>query len=417
MPAPRPESPAIRRLQTRIRRRKSGAEAAFWRRVSRSGTPIVEPVKGDRSHSWVTYLWHGSPRIRSVRMFGPQTEFGELDTLTRLRGTQVWYLTCKMRNDCLGGYLFLPNAPDSTEGDLALYLQRLKRGRLDPGNPAKFVSPQDPEFPDHPIYGLTYSVLQLPEAPNHRVLLPRPDSPSGRVRQYWLRSRVLKNRRRLWVYTPPPVYRRPGRERLVVFFDGFAYVNEIPAPTILDNLQADGKIPPTCAVFVDALDLETRGRELPGNPEFGRFLVNELLPWVRRIVGRRFSADRTVLGGFSYGGLCSMFWAMRRPDRFRGVISQSGSYWWSPPDTDEPVALAREFMRRKKQPLRIYMDAGRYEGSAAKENGVGQLGSNRHLRDVLRLKGYPVVYQTYTGGHDTFCWRQTLVEALPVVLS
>ncbi len=414
---PTPDSAKIRRLQRALRARRKDVEERFWRAVSRSGTPLVEPVKDDSTRSWVTYLWRGDAGTRSVGLFSPQTEFGKLESLSRLPGSRVWFRTTKARNDCMGGYCLLPNVSRVQFDDLSDYLKVLKRGSVDPLNPMRFESPEDPEFPDHPIYGMTFSVLHLAGAPRHTELLPRDRTPSGSLKQYKLRSRVLKNRRRVWAYTPPNADKNDRRANLVVFFDGLAYVNEIPTPTILDNLIAKGKIPPTYAVFVDALDLTTRSRELPCNPDFGKFLTKELLPWSRRILGRSFPGTKTTLAGFSYGGLCALYWGMRYPKRFRGVISQSGSFWWAPQGSAEPVALAKEFMRRPRLPLRIYMDAGRYEGSASPENGSGQLGSNRHLRDILLMKGYPVRYQTYNGGHDTYCWRQTLVDALPWVLS
>jgi len=317
----------------------------------------------------------------------------------------------------MGGYCYVPNPPSNAPDDLTEYLRLLKRGRTDPLNRVQFVSPPDPEYPDHPIYGATYSVLHLAGARHHSQVAPRPGRPRGRVQQRWFRSRVLKNRRRVWVYIPPVLDRNSRPPRLVIFFDGFGYVHEISAPTTLDNLASEGRIPPTYALFVDALDLDTRGKELPCHPEFGRFLMRELLPWSRRTLGRSFDGRHTTLAGFSYGGLCSMYWAMRHPTRFGSVISQSGSFWWAPKDAAEPVALAREFMRRPRLPLKIYLDVGRYEGHADPENGAGHLAANRHLRDVLLVKGYPVRYQTYNGGHDTYCWRETLVDALPWVLS
>jgi len=414
---PEPNSPKIRRLQRALRTKGLSAEAKFLKSLARSGTPLVEPVKGNPTSSWVTYLWRGDASTRAVGVASPQTEFAKFDPLTRLPRTRLWYRTVMVRNDCMGVYCLIPNLPSILPESLDGYLRLLKRGKLDPWNTVRFVSPKDPEFPDHPIYGATYSVLHLSGAPHHAEVARHPRIPEGVVRLHHLRSRVLKNRRRVWVYTPPGAHRSASNAHLVIFFDGFGYVNEIGAPTTLNNLISSGRIPPTYGVFVDALDLGTRGRELPCNPDFGKFLVKELVPWSRRTLGRSFDGRHTTLAGFSYGGLCAMYWAMRYPKRFHGVISQSGSFWWAPKNAAEPNALSREFMKRRRLPLKIYMDAGRYEGQADPENGAGHLGANRHLRDVLLLKGYPVRYQTYNGGHDTYPWRQTLVDALRWVLT
>ena len=37
---------------------------------------------------------------------------------------------------------------------------------------------------------------------------------------------------------------------------------------------------------------------------------------------------------------------------------------------------------------------------------------NRHLRDVLQLKGYDLTYHEYNGGHDYLCWRGGLADGL-----
>jgi enterochelin esterase-like enzyme len=376
----------------------------------------MEPIRGDPTRTWVTYLWHGDAHTRSVSVVAPQTNFGTLDPLTRLAGTHVWYRTFRVLNGCMGVYKFILNAPPLLSYDIDGMFDQVKRGKFDPLNPTRYVSPSDPDYPDHPLYGHTFSVLHLPGAPDHPEAVARPHRPAGTVREYHLRSRWLKNRRRIWVYTPPVPARRSDDANLVIFSDGYAYAHEIAAPTILDHLQASGRIPPTYALFVDALDFFTRDRELQCNPDYGKFLVQELLPWSRRVLRRKFDARHTTLAGLSLGGLSAMNWAMRYPNRFGGVISQSGSIMWAPEGDAEPNALAREFIRRPRLPLRIYLDAGRYEGGSDPENGEGHLGANRHLRDILRLKGYPVRYQTYNGNHQFYCWRQTLVDATRWIL-
>ena len=285
---PKPESPRIRRLQRALRVKRKSAEARFLRSLARSGTPIVEPVPGDPTRSWVTYVWRGAASTHAVGVSSPQTEFGKFDPLSRLPGSQLWYRTVKVKNDCMGAYCLIPNLPSKLPDDLDGYLRLLKRGKPDPLNPERFVSPRDPEFPDHPVYGATYSALHLKAAPKHAEVTRHAGTPAGTVKLRHLRSRVLKNKRRVWVYTPPGPRGKDADAHLMIFFDGFGYVHEISAPIILDNLAGKGRIPPTYALFVDALDMGTRGRELPCNPDFGAFLIKELLPWSRRVLGRSF---------------------------------------------------------------------------------------------------------------------------------
>ncbi len=60
-------------------------------------------------------------------------------------------------------------------------------------------------------------------------------------------------------------------------------------------------------------------------------------------------------------------------------------------------------------PLRFYLDVGLFENGF---QDPSMLVANRHMRDVLRAKGYPVRYAEYVGGHDYPCWEVTLADGL-----
>ncbi|MEN0106170.1 MAG: alpha/beta hydrolase-fold protein, partial [Pseudomonas sp.] len=185
------------------------------------------------------------------------------------------------------------------------------------------------------------------------------------------------------------------------------YLGKVPTPTILDNLIAQGRIPSTAVVLIDNPSPEARGAELPPNPEFVRFLAEELVPWVRQ-QGIDASPARTVIAGSSFGGLAASYAALKHPQLFGNVISQSGSYWWSPTG-QEPEWLTRAFIDAPRLPVRFYLEAGRFEA------GNGQLGifeTTQHLRDVLRAKGYDVQHREWSSGHDYLNWRGTLAEGL-----
>ncbi len=115
------------------------------------------------------------------------------------------------------------------------------------------------------------------------------------------------------------------------------------------------------------------------------------------------------MGGSSLGGLTAAFAALRRPDLFGNVLSQSGSYWWRPPDDAEPHWLARQFEAAPRLPLRFYLDVGSLESD-------GQRRANERLRDVLQGKGYPVRYAEFRGGHTFLCWQGTLSDGLLALL-
>ena len=47
---------------------------------------------------------------------------------------------------------------------------------------------------------------------------------------------------------------------------------------------------------------------------------------------------------------------------------------------------------------------------------INLLASNRHFRDILQAKGYPVHYREFSGGHSTVIWRGTLADGLIALL-
>jgi enterochelin esterase family protein len=57
------------------------------------------------------------------------------------------------------------------------------------------------------------------------------------------------------------------------------------------------------------------------------------------------------------------------------------------------------------------LEAGTFENDITGSGGQ-ILEASRHLRDVLRAKGYEVHYQEFAGGHDYLSWRGSLAEGL-----
>ena len=73
--------------------------------------------------------------------------------------------------------------------------------------------------------------------------------------------------------------------------------------------------------------------------------------------------------------------------------------------------MAQLFVNSPKLPVRFYLDAGSLELDRD-QNGSSILVTNRHLRDVLRAKGYEVFYQEFQGAHDYLSWRGTIADGL-----
>ena len=188
----------------------------------------------------------------------------------------------------------------------------------------------------------------------------------------------------------------------------------IPTPTILDNLIAEGAVPPLVAVLADSLDGDTRTRELRYDDAFVAFLTDELLPWARREGNATDDPRRTIAAGSSAGGVAAAFAAYRRPDVFGNVLSQSGAFWWSHADTDEHEWLTNRLAESGRLPVRFSLDAGVFERDPPGFDleAPSLLDANRRLRDVLLAGGHEVRYAEFVGGHDYLCWQATFADGL-----
>lgn len=395
-----PESPRLSALKRALEAGRAEALGEFWREVERAGAPLVEPAGGDAQSLLVTFLWRDGAAQKFVAVF-PFARVNPLPHLfERLGETDVWFRSYRLRRDARFEYLV------SAEDSLAPFAARDPAGpggwlaglRPDPLNPRRFVEPPDEESPGGA--GYVGSVVELPGAPPQPYVAERAGVAKGRVE---LRRH---GGRRVWVYTPPG-YRPAGRpHRLLVLFDGRQYTRSIPTPTILDNMTADGVIPPTVAVFVDQRE---RVGELYLNPSFADYVARELVPWVRGRYNVTRSAGGAVVGGLSLGGVAAAYTAMRHPGIFGGVLSQSGAFQYRPED---PRGLARRFATRPRVAVRFYLEAGLLEVNET----PSLLHSNRHLRDVLEAKGYEVTYSEFNGRHDAVCWRGSLSRGLAALL-
>ena len=452
-----PESPRLRRLQRDLGRAPKRSLARFWREIERRGTPLVEPVARndpravggstdpdrtvtDHDHL-VTLLFRGKSDVRTVEV---QCSFGSKfpTRLELLPGTDVWYRTWRLSDRFRGSYRFVVNLPERGPLSNLSWIERTRRSITDPLNPRRFLDPTDPGDPGGP-HGFASSEIVMPRAPDRawlregftgrvqgRLVEERIESRALRrqfPRPWWEKRRIpgRHDRRRVWVYLPggegAGAGPRPVDPRnLVVFLDGFDYAHVLAAPATLEALARRGSIGPTAALFVEHGPKNYRGVDLWWNEPFGEFLADELLPWARGRFGwSKLSATRTVLAGASLGGQTALLWALRRPEVFGAVLSQSGSFQNAPdPFREEPNWTARWVADHPRVPIRVHLEVGLRETvlpfGATRYPTI--LSSNRHLRDALRAKGYPLSYSEFDGGHDDGCWRQTLADGLVALL-
>ena len=253
---------------------------------------------------------------------------------------------------------------------------------------------------------------------------------TGNIRRHpRFRSKILGNQRDVFVYLPPS-YRRFSRRRYPVLYlqDGqnifdaaTAYIGvewqvdetaqrlirkKLIGPLIIIAVGNTGEnriheyAPSPGAIFESALE-EKRSRGQAR--EYGRFLIEELKPYIDKKYRTKREAEFTGLGGSSMGGLVTMALGLWSPNVFTRLIVMSPAVWW---DNESIVRMVEEL--DGKLPLKIWLDTG------TNETGWER---TRTLRDALVEKGWKLFDDLqYTeiegGGHSEGAWAARVEPAL-----
>ncbi len=234
-------------------------------------------------------------------------------------------------------------------------------------------------------------------------------------------SRTLGNRRDVLVYLPTG-YRRFMRRRYPVFYlqDGQNVFDAATAfggvewnvdetaqrlvrkrliePVIIVAVANTGndrihEYTPTRAVAEAGIQRNKRSRGLAR--KYGKFLSQELKPFIDATYRTRPEAEFTGLGGSSLGGLLTMALGLWYSGVFSRLAVMSPSVWWD----DQVIARMVEALDGKL-PLRIWLDTGTHEPGWQE---------TRALRDALVEKGWRLhddlqYTETEGAGHTESAW-------------
>ena len=249
----------------------------------------------------------------------------------------------------------------------------------------------------------------------------QPGVPQGAVTKYaWSASKIFPGTtRNYWVYVPQQ-YKSDKPACVMIFQDGGGYIADtgsIRGPVVLDNLIAKGDMPVTIAIFIDpgvlpALSPDSqqnrynRSLEYDGmGDRYARFLIEEILPEVRKQYNLSNNPDDYGIGGQSSGGIAAFTAAWERPDTFHRVLSFIGSFT-ELRGGDVYPALIR---KTEPKPLRIFQQDGRndqniYSGS--------WFMANQDVAMALEYAGYDTQFVVGTEKHNMKQGAAILPEAL-----
>ncbi|MEM9490946.1 MAG: alpha/beta hydrolase-fold protein [Myxococcota bacterium] len=189
--------------------------------------------------------------------------------------------------------------------------------------------------------------------------------------------------------------------------DGHEYLHTEMGKTtiVLDNLIADGQIPPTMAVFVDPRDVNTGDNQRYAQyfeepAKTAEFFAEELVPAIDSAYTTMAAATHRAIVGTSFGGKFSTFTCFHHPDTFGLCLIQS---------PDAPHAETAEIIQDSELlPVRIALHTGTVGDFLAEPRG---------LRDLLVSKGYAPFYLEVSQGHSWGNWSDVLDEMLIALLA
>lgn len=391
--APQAPSPTIRQLTAEVQRDGTAAAERFWDRVAGGGAPIVEPANRP-GHSIVTFVYPDADGILGVRLDsnlnalaidGITTDFEALGAMERLPEAELWHLAYEVRNDIRVPYRF--EVTDETgEADVV----------LDPNNDRVW----EPE-----VEALRSSILELAGAP------PQPWRPRAAEEGDWneVELGVAEDPRKLWVYKPLEVDTSDGGHPLFLGLGAFGIGVGMRVDRMVDHLIEVGRIPPIVVALTDVRRESEGDRYLPTVVA----VVDTILPYLRAHYPVGATGEDVVIGGTSRRGLISAIVALERPDAVANVLSLSGSFYWKPSDEVEYEWVARTAAGSALRPVRFYLAAGFLETVVTPGNrGHYMVATNRHLRDVLRARGYDLRYVEFNGVHSELNWQDWLAAGL-----
>jgi len=345
----------------------AGGATRLWATAATLGTPLVEPLGDDDSDGFVavTFLWRAAagttpPLVLANKLHDRSDPDGS--AMDHVPGTDVWHLTYRLPADWRGSY----------------------------------VIDADGHRPDplcHATIGVdaqVRSLAELPDAPAQPYLAPCPGVPRGTVSEHTVAGR------RVWRYLPPVASDRPLP--LLVILDGDLWSGELGLATTLDNLIADGVVPPVAAAMVACGEGPAR-TTLLSDPAFAEWLAGDLLDELRAAWPVSPEPTATAVAGQSMGGLAAVRTAVGHPGRVANLVSHSASMWFP---AEPPVAPATRLAE-----LRAWVEVGTDEWI--------NLDPNRALAAALADAGAHVWPREYHGGHDRACWRGAIAEALIAV--
>ncbi len=221
--------------------------------------------------------------------------------------------------------------------------------------------------------------------------------------------------RNYWLYIPAQY--DPAKKTCVhVQQDGLRSAQGWKLIQVLDNLIHKKEIPPQIGIFIEpgvvpALSPDSESRynrsyeyDAVGD-RYARFLVEEILPAVKKDYNISDDPNDRAIGGSSSGAICAFNVAWERPDQFRRVISAIGTYVGLRGADQFPTLIRKT----EPKPIRVFLE----DGSNDLNNFAGDwYVANLAMLSALKHSGYEVEHRWGDGAHNAKHMSEVLPDAM-----
>ena len=236
---------------------------------------------------------------------------------------------------------------------------------------------------------------------------PRAGVPAGTIEEVRLTDSSVfpGTTRSVWIHRPAG-HSASAESAVMLFNDGWWYLDpegDVRGGIVLDNLAAQGAVPPMIGVFVDpgVLDADgepTRNRNAEYDAfddRYATFLADEVLP----VVEERFTLSgdpgmRGVCGGSS-GGNAAVTAVWMRPDVLGRAISFNGSFAQMPGGNPYPSLLSTE----PRRGMRVFLQAAHRDLNWS-DRDLNWFAENLETAAALARAGYDFRLVVGDGGHS-----------------
>jgi enterochelin esterase-like enzyme len=305
--------------------------------------------------------------------------------LTRITGTDVWFLTIKLEWGARIEYQF-----------------EIIRG----GQSWRFNDPYNPQLARSPFgdcsvcHGPGYTV---PDWASFRT-----ETDPGSLLELEVHSQAQGRDNRVTVYQPAG-FEPDARYPLLIVHDGGDYLDYASMKIVLDNLIHDELLAKIIVAFSYPGE---RLIEYPNDPDHAKWISRELLPQLEKDFPLLAAPPGRCLMGTSFGAVAALATAVRFPDTYGSLLLQSGSFlssdrgvWHGEGRGFDAVVRFIDHYRaaRVRAAERAYISCGAYEDLAE---------ANRGMLPIFRSTGMKINYIETPDGHSWESWRDALGPGL-----